>query len=164
MQRTTNTTSNTNTKTTKLQINTKQQHTGEYTMEQQPTTTEQIAKQIEETNKKLDEKKTLNWLEKIAIKKFIKQNKRLLQKETERAQQNKQTEKELNQKITEAILQMKEHFDIQVETYDEQQKPIKDKKGNPIQKEATIETLQNMPLQRKIETFEQILQETQKII
>lgn len=128
------------------------------------TTAEQVMKQIEETNKKLDEKKSLNWLEKIAIRKFLKQNKKLLKKEQERAEQNKQTEQELNQKVTEGILQMKEHFDILIEQYNQEGTQIKDKKGQPIEVEANIETLMNLPLNKKIETFEEILKEMQKLI
>lgn len=127
-------------------------------------TTEQLKKELSKAEKDLSEKKELSWIEKQALKTFIKRTKKNLQKELEKTKKNLTTQQELDQKITNAILEMKEHFDINIEQYNENGTTTKDKKGIPIEVEATPETLTYMPLKEKIRTFEQILEELQKIV
>lgn len=128
------------------------------------TTTNDIQQQINEANKKLDEKTKLNWLEKITIRRLIKKAKKDLKKELRKARENNITKQELNNRIDKAIIDMKEHFDILIDQYDENEQPIKNKQGKNIEVEATNETLQNLSLNKKIETFEDILEEMQKIV
>lgn len=129
---------------------------------------QEIDEAIKEEEEKLDKKVKLNWIEKIATRKFIKKLKKNLKKEQQKAQQNKTTEIQLKNKITEMILQLKPYFNIKIDKYNQQQQIEyrRNKKGKdePIEVEATQETLQNMPLNKQIETLEQILEEMQKII
>lgn len=130
----------------------------------EPNTTEQLKKELSKAEKDLNEKKELSWIEKQALKTFIKRTKKNLQKELEKTKNNLTTQQELDQKITRAILEMKEHFDININQYNEQGQETKDKHGRTTEVEATQETLAFMPLKEKIRTFEQILEELQKIV
>lgn len=128
------------------------------------TTTEKLEEQIREANEKLDQKTKLNWLEKITVRKLIRKAKKELQKELQKTKENKITEKELNERLTKAIVEMKEHFEIEIDQYNEHGTIDTDKKGKPIQVDANQITLLYMPLNKKVETFEQILKEMEKII
>lgn len=110
------------------------------------------------------EKETkLNWMEKIAVRRLIKKTKRDLDKELFKAAQNNEMKQELKKRVIKSILDMKEHFDITINKHNEQEQEILNK-GRPIETEATQQELQNLPIEKLIETYQQIITELQRVM
>lgn len=112
--------------------------------------------------KQINTEKELNWIEKIAYKKMVKQQKKMIKKLVQKTENNKEKEAKLKSKVSTSILEFKEFADIIIDQHDDNETPIISEKGERIEIEATREELMKLPLKTLISTWENILNEIQE--
>lgn len=126
-------------------------------------TLKQAEEEAKELEAALDGKIKLNWLEKLSLKKLLKKAKKDLQKEYQKRQDNEKDHEEIRTRVKKAIMEMTEFFEVQINQYTPEGAIIKER-NKPVEVLATMETLENLPTEELIRTWEQVLEEVGKII
>lgn len=125
---------------------------------------ERAERELEKLNRELDEKTSLNWVEKQAVKSLMRKLKRAIKKYKKKTEREEGEERELRTRVIKAILEMSDMFNIQIEKYNEKGVMETDKEGKPVIIDATKIDLELTPTDKLIEILEDVVKASEEIV